>query len=184
MGKIKNIKILFFALMIFVCFSTCKKEGIIYSNGKASAMVNGMLWESEVRVATLYDKFDMTLEKYKNIDGNLLPWETMGIDYFNKNLQYQNIIASDSIKSFAPWDAVNAYGSFGTAQDDGDVECDFFVVIESDSTNNWVRIDRESNNYNEVWGSFSMHLYRTNTCNVSIYPDTLLITNGQFHFEL
>jgi hypothetical protein len=100
------------------------------------------------------------------------------------NLNTQKLINGDSVSIYAPWNAIDAYGSFGTAQSDGDVGCDFYEIIESDSTNNWVRIEKQSNEYNEVWGSFSMHLYRTRTCSSTIYPDTLLITNGEFHFKL
>lgn len=184
MDAAKYSKILLFSLLIIICFSTCKKEEIVYSNGNASALMNGMLWESELRTITRYDKIDVTMEKYKNVNGNSIPWETISIQLIEKTDNKQNIIKSDSIKSYAPWNAVHAYGSFSTAQDDGDVECDFYRVIESDSINNWVRIDSENNDYNEVWGSFSMRLYRTNTCDASIYPDTLLISGGKFHFKL
>jgi hypothetical protein len=167
----------------FLSQISCKKE-TVNTNGQASALINGTLWESDVRIATKYDKFLLVMEKHKQIGNESVPWERMSIHYFDKNMLQQNIINADSIAVYAPWDAVSAFGSFITSQDDGDVECDAYKVIENDSTNNWVRIDRETGDYKEVWGSFGMHLYRTNTCNVSIYPDTLLITNGQFHFSL
>jgi hypothetical protein len=181
----QNFKLLLlcFCLTLLVGVTSCKKEKID-SKGTAAAYINGIYWQGEVRIISRYGKFDMTLEKYKRIEGTNVPWEIMGIQYFNKNLNTQKLINGDSVSIYAPWNAIDAYGSFGTAQSDGDVGCDFYEIIESDSTNNWVRIEKQSNEYNEVWGSFSMHLYRTRTCSSTIYPDTLLITNGEFHFKL
>lgn len=169
--------------LLSLILTACNKEKI-ESNGKVSALLNGMFWQGEIRAATRFDKLDLVMEKYQHIGNNFLPWETMQIVYFQKNLLKQRIIPSDSLKVYAPWDAIHAYGNFSTAQSDGDVACDLYQIIESDSTNNWVRIDREAGNYSQVWGSFAMHLYRTQTCNSTVYPDTLLITNGKFEFGL
>lgn len=180
-----NLKTLLFAFCVLalIANTSCKKERI-ETYGNATALVNGTYWQGEIRVETRYNKFDMLVEKYKRIDGVYVPWEIFGFLYFEKSTERQKLINHDSIVAFTPWDAIHAYGSFSTSQSDGDVACDFYKVIETDSTNNWVRIDKEKGNYTEVWGSFGMHLYRTRTCSSSIYPDTLMITNGEFHFEL
>jgi len=178
-----NIYLLIVGLgFISICIA-CKKDKQP-DQGTGSALINGAYWEGKIRASERFEKFDLVLEKQKKIGGTWVDWETIGLVYFNKNLQTQKLINSDSIKTFAPWDAVDAYGSFSTAQDDGDVTCDMYGIIESDSTSNWVRIDKQKNNYSEVWGSFGMHLYRKRSCSSTIYPDTLFITNGQFHFVL
>jgi hypothetical protein len=95
----QNFKLLLlcFCLTLLVGVTSCKKEKID-SKGTAAAYINGIYWQGEVRIISRYGKFDMTLEKYKRIEGTNVPWEIMGIQYFNKNLNHCRPIKTQSQK--------------------------------------------------------------------------------------
>ncbi len=182
------IQLGFFTMCTILFFSSCKKEHLdeIPYTGNVNALINGVLWEGDAHMLDRGSTFHLGGDKYKDIgNGIVVPWEHLGMAYINKSVgNRQKIIPEDSLYFTIPPQTIHAYGAFGTSQDDGDVACDLYQVLGNDSVNNWVRVIRQENNYSEVWGSFSMHLYRIYTCNVSTYPDTLLITNGSFYFKI
>ncbi|WP_417608626.1 hypothetical protein [Owenweeksia hongkongensis] len=165
------------------CEKNAKTE--IPSDGKARFKINGVEMRTELRALIRNSTFEFTAEKYRMIEGSLSPWEALTIsDIQKKTDSVQRILNSDTIASTYPDRARHVGGYFGTPQADGDVSCDIFEVIEQDSVNNWVRINKQQNDFTKVWGSFSLHLYRTESCSSTMYPDTLLITDGQFYFSL
>lgn len=175
-----------FTLACLVMISCVKDEtDEIETKGKASAMVNGKLWIGEVNVFNRGDKMNIIIDHFKEIDGVIVPWEGIGILMVHKKEDsIQRIFKSDSLLATAPWLVTHVSGSFSTSQELGHVACDYYEIIEQDSINNWVRIDKQQDNFSEVWGSFEMHVYRTDSCKISEYPDTLMITDGKFHFSL
>lgn len=168
-------------LLILVVIG-CKKDQIVQTSVHSmSVEINGISWSGETSIAPV-EKVNFNVRKDKVIDGVIVPWENFSIGYFNKILGKQHIYPYDTNAVFDP--VINRTASFTTRQDDGDVLCDYFDVIEADSLDNWVQITREENNFGEVWGVFQVSLYRVNGCAASIYPDTLRLTNGTFHLVL
>ncbi|WP_417589825.1 hypothetical protein [Owenweeksia hongkongensis] len=174
-------------LLAVTLLSSCEKKPKteIPSDGRATFKINGIEMVTELRAGVRDSKFGFAAEKYRMVEGSLSPWETLTISELQKKTDsVQRIFNRDTIASTYPDRARHVGGYFGTPQADGDVTCDIFNVIEQDSVNNWVRINKQQDDFKKVWGSFSLHLYRTESCSSTMYPDTLLITDGQFYFSL
>ncbi|AEV31830.1 hypothetical protein Oweho_0817 [Owenweeksia hongkongensis DSM 17368] len=188
MNRFINLSYPFVITLLFVLgMISCERDetGDIETQGKASAKINGMDWGAEVNSRHRGDKVSIIMTHFEEIDGMMVPWEDIGISMIRKKEDsIQRIFMLDSLISTAPWLVTTVSGSFSTNQELGHVQCDYYEVIEQDSVNNWVRINQQKNDFKKVWGSFSMHLYRTSSCSSTIYPDTLLITDGQFYFVL
>lgn len=169
-----------FAFFIFT-LSSCNKEdepqNDWHSNGKASFKINGEVLNTEVRAVIRDGKYSIWMEYYREKFGELWPMETLGIRYLvNKEDSIQRIFSGGKFGT----DTV--FGSFDT-RSDIHIGGDSYAVIEQDSINNWVRIDKQQNNFKEMWGSFRMHLYKASD-RTDLYADTILITDGKFHFSL
>jgi hypothetical protein len=65
-------------------------------------------------------------------------------------------------------------------EDDGNVMCEHFTVEVSDSLSNFVQITKELNNFQEIWGKYSVTLVRVQGCYSGFYSDKLIIRNGIF----
>ncbi len=162
-------------LCVLVWASCRKKENPMQSVGEVSVLINGYPFTGLVN-SYLTNTLGFKIIKYKDIgNGEIVPWENFGIGNLQKSLFAQQVF-----KDFYLNDSIVA-ARFATAQDDGDVLCDYFEVLESDSTNNWVQITREENGYQEIWGKFSVTMIRTDGCASSPYPDTLRFREGSFH---
>jgi hypothetical protein len=183
MSTSKYFQTLCWSLCFAAFFVSCKKDKINV-DGQGSAFINGAFWSGEARAHSNYDKINLSIETYKKIEGTLVPWESLGLFWMAKQTHSkQRITNGDSVSAFSPWAATTANGFFGTSQDDGCIPCDYYRIIDTDTIGNWVKLNRQRDNYNEVWGSYNMHLYRKQTCNTSPYSDTLVIY-GEFHFIL
>lgn len=78
-------------------------------------------------------------------------------------------------------DSLKTIAVYYSLTDDGDVICDHYNVIESDSLSNFVQVDSYDKNSSEVSGKFSFKmLIKLPKCNLSA-PDTLVFKNGSFH---
>ncbi|WP_417608622.1 hypothetical protein [Owenweeksia hongkongensis] len=173
-------------LFTVTLLSSCKKDSTIDipSVGKASFKINGELLETEVRAKKRGDKFLMALEKYRMSGGEPSPWEVLSIEYVHNKLDsVQRIYNIDSLGTIAP-ELVTQVSGFFSSRKFYDVGCEIFEVVESDSINNWIVLDGQRNNFNEVTGRFALHMYKVHGCDAEKYPDTLLITDGQFYFSL
>ena len=163
-------------------FSSCEKEqiqeNVFSTDGRAFFKVNGEPLNAGVKVLNRDDKLVIILEHYREQFGELYPWETLSIDNFVKTKDSTQRIYGSGVSY-----GKGVTGSFATLEF-YDVLCDSYKVIGQDSINNWVKIDKEKNNFNDVRGSFSMHMYKEGGCSSALYPDTILITDGQFYFSL
>lgn len=174
-----------FAFFIFT-LSSCNKdeETDIPSVGKASFKVNGDMLETEIRVIKRDEKFLIHLEKYRIVGGEPWPWEILSLLHVHHKLDsVQRIYNRDSLNT-ASTDLVSRVGGFFSSPKYYDVGCEIFEVIESDSINNWVVLDSQSNDFSEVSGRFALHMYKVQGCDADKYADTLRITDGKFHFSL
>lgn len=156
----------------------------IESDGAGSAKINGMAREAIVIRHDKGSKFTIVIEKYgENLEYDAQ--ESIGIYLVGKQRDsLQQIYPVDTVLGMFPHLATKVYGSFHTSQQgNGDVLCDSYQVIETDTVHNWLRIDKQVNDFAEVWGSFEMKLYREIGCNTSPYPDTLHITEGRFYYS-
>jgi hypothetical protein len=167
--------------------TSCETEEASTTNeydGTATAEINGVVWEAGVFKSSREDKFSLRFDKILE-DEYVDASESINLNLIiPKEKIIQTIWNRDSTFGILPISEVDLFGSFSTSRiGDIDVTCDIFRVIESDSAHNWVSIDKEVDNFSEVWGSFEMKLYRKEGCNTSPYPDTLHITDGRFYFS-
>jgi hypothetical protein len=178
-----NIKFLILiVLYILMLFSnSCKKKQSIQNNGNATATLNGKPWTGILQ-AKNNERFSFSIIIYKEFDGILLPFDGLGFGLVNKNIKVQKLSIRDSMVNLNPLLA-KTYSSFSTSQGDGDVLCDMYEVLESDSLNNWIKIETEKNNFTEMSGIFNVTLLRIRTCGSSLYSDTLKFTNGHFNIK-
>ncbi len=185
--RFANYKSLFTATVCLFLWS-CEVDDIpppIESDGAASAKLNGKDWEAHVFRREVASKLSILIEKY-GADVEYDASESISFYLVAKELDsLQKVYEIDSAYgTVAPSVSTKLYGSFGTSRvGNGDVTCDIFQVIEADTAHNWVRIEKQVDNFTEVWGSFEMKLYRKEGCNTSPYPDTLHVTDGRFYFS-
>ncbi|WP_417589824.1 hypothetical protein [Owenweeksia hongkongensis] len=169
-------------LLAVALLSSCEKEesqGNVFStDGRAFFKVNGEPLNAGVKVLNRDGKLVIILEHYREQHGDLYPWETLSIDNFMKTTDSTQRIYGSGVSY-----SNSVTGSFATLEF-YDILCDSYKVIGQDSIKNWVRIDKEKNNFNDVRGSFSMYMYKEGGCSSALYSDTILITDGQFYFSL
>lgn len=174
--------------LLFLLFFSCAKNDHddIKADGSGTAMINGLYWEAKARVTDKGEKFHVHFERFEKFGDEWYPVEDASVFMMSKQADIVQRIHATDITVGRPDIATKAMGSFNASSHDWDVGCDSYEVYEEDSVNNWVRIDREQGNFKKIWGSFSMHLYRSRTCSESPRPeaDTLKITNGTFVVEL
>jgi len=157
----------------------CKKSGDIPSQGDMTVEINGMKWYGKMRTKG-GNRITIAGDKYKTISGVEIPFEVLSLGLIPRTTSQQTLYPRDSLVTQNP-DSARIYASFTTRQGDGDVGCDGFRVLTQDSANNWVRITRQENNYQKVWGEFSVTMVRTRGCAASPYAaDTLRFRNGEF----
>lgn len=177
-ARLIHIFLVFCLVSVFSCNKENEPQNEWPSDGKGSFKINGSVLSTEVSGQERDGKFLIFLEHYREQYDELWPWETLGIKHLSKKTDSVQRVFNDH-----PFITDTVGGSFGTLQS-YDVLCDSYIVIEQDSINNWVRIDKQQNDFKEVWGSFSMHMYKEDGCASSLYADTILITDGKFHFSL
>lgn len=175
---------LFMLLLLVMACETENREHEWPIDGYVTALVDGKPWGGTVNLIERYYEFTLVLNQFKEVNGVNQPMEHGEIIFIEKKSDtIQRIFERDSV-IIQPYLMTQATGMFSTSQGESRVLCDFYEVIEQDSINNWVKVDKQLGDFNEVWGSFSMHLYRVESCSSSTYPDTLLITDGKFHYSL
>ncbi|MBK0401371.1 hypothetical protein I5M27_00135 [Adhaeribacter sp. BT258] len=176
------MKNLFIILFTFLFFG-CSKEKNQPIEGSLTCKLNGTYWTGKIKGSNRGAKFGFVCQKLKIIDGKEVPWQDLGFGAVNKNVNTQRLYEANQLVNEHP-DIASTYATFNTAQDDGDVVCDIYKLIEADSLTNYIRITKETGNYKEVWGEFSVNFVRTRGCTESTLPDTLRIRDGQFHVVL
>lgn len=179
-------KILILGLVFCVSFASCRKkdeykiEDTTY--GTTATEINGTSWNQDIKLVELgdSDKFSFYAFKYKDVDGTPIVFEVLSFNQIDKIKNKQQ-----NVKSWNLGQSGNNYlnARFTTTQDDGDLSCDRFEILETDSTNNWIQITKEEDDYNEVWGNYSATFVRKYGCPSSPYTDTLRFRNGSFHFK-
>lgn len=152
------------------------------TKGTVTATINGVLWRGFPHVDSL-NNFSFTATQYRKSGNNYLPQEIFSIFKIRKIIVSQIIHKSDSTLNLTPLIAKTS-AFFGTFKPDGDVTCEDFSVIDSDSANNLVQITKQINNYSEVYGTFKLSLIKTINCSTSHYSDTIKLNNGYFHLKL
>jgi hypothetical protein len=177
------------ATICCVWLSGCNKKQYQIESptyGKTTVEINGKEWKEDIK-SVIYnnnDRFEFSAFKYKKVDDVWVVFEILTFGDIRKNKNMQLI---EKLQIGNPYtanlDSAYNWSSFGTTRDDGDVNCDYYRVWESDSTNNWIQITKEKDNYKEVWGTYSVTFLRESGCASSPYTDTLRFRNGSFHFK-
>ena len=182
MGKI-TVCCLFILTAIACNKKVYEKEAPTYGN--TSTEINGVIWAQNIKGVNFddYGRFAFSAFKYKELDGVNIVFEVLEIKSILKNKNVQRIKAFVSGQQITNPDSLYLGATFSTTQDDGDLSCDMFHIMEADSVNNWIKITKEEGNYNEVWGEYSATFLRESGCASSPYPDTLRMRNGSFHFK-
>lgn len=171
----------FYALILgFVFFAiSCKKDPKIVVKGELTVNINGVEWVGSINKPTA-TKFDINATRYKSIDKVFVNESGLLISNIPFELKTSTLKKID----FTQQDQKNLFCGFFTYQDDGDVACDTYEIIETDSVNNWIKVTKQTNNYAEVWGTFSATFFRKQGCSATKYADTLRFRDGVFHAYL
>ena len=171
-------KIIIILVVSIGFFYSCKKkEEHIYDFGEASATRNGEVWNAKVVCDNRNPNFLLSMSRGENRYTG-----TLHISNFEPVLERQQLVKylSSGIGSGPEGRLCNS--RFISMLDDQ--SCDRFDLLEADSANNYIRITRQENNYDEIWGEFSATYIRTGvTCNSEEFADTLIFRDGTFHFK-
>ncbi len=165
-------------VLLLILIFACKKEEPQEEkeiNGEAKCVYNGSLWIADNAAASALknnrDTFKIGFSKSIN-----------GIR--NGSIRFGTLIKTTE-KQYVKRINVNydtlPYGWYVTNDIEEDAMCDTYYPIESDSINNWIHITKQENDYQEMWGEFSISLYKESGCDGSPYPDTVIVRSGTFH---
>lgn len=168
----KNILVIFTLLL---ATAGCNKNHKL-PDAKASTLVNGENWEvkkvwafnSDVGVNTL--DFSLSFDKFG----------------YSSGLLFNNVSRSpgkQTLRKKIPGSIHLIYSALFNAQE-SDVTGDEYDVLDIDSTNNWIEITKEKDNFSKnIYGQFSVTLIRKKKFENSPFPDTLRFTNGTFYIS-
>lgn len=185
-------QLIYFVLFTFISISlltssACKKKPEPEQKFTARCTINGQEWKADITGGSYYGPTNLigfALVKNKHLHTNVyVPWDMAGFDFLKKTLVKQTAWGNRMLNN-GSYDTNFVRGSFGIPEGDGHITCDIYYCLESDSLNNWVQITRAENDYQKIWGTFSMTLLRHRTCVGSTYPDTLYIRDGEFYVEI
>jgi hypothetical protein len=167
--------LLFAALLLFIFYSCSKKDNNLYY-GTASAIVNGVPWQTnDVRCGYLNcraNELSMTFDKYSS-EGFLRE------SYVFQKFKPDNIL----LQQLYPLTSSPCYNdtiesAYATSEDDGDVVKAFYEVINNE--NSYLKIESYNPSTKEISGSFTAtYLIDSNYLN-SGSVDTVRVTNGKF----
>lgn len=179
-----HFRIIFLCLLISTIFSFCNKENNS-EYGTLKVKLNGDKWTGKVNVNTsmVAGKFTIGVSRMIKMEGVYICRDQLGLSFLYRTKDQQRLFSTDSIANYDPANSRTS-ASFGTTQDDGDVMCDLFEVIDSESENNYFIITKEENDFSEIWGKFAVSLKKTISCSASEYPDIIRFTDGEFHVFL
>lgn len=180
----KYFKIFISSLFIITLFSYCDKENKS-DYGTLKVKLNGDKWTGKVNVNTgiVAGKFSIGVARMIKMEGVYICRDQLNLSFLRRTKDHQTLLSMDSLATVDPVNSRTS-ASFGTTQDDGDVLCDQFEVIDSESANNYLLITKEDNNFSEIWGKFAISLKKTVSCAESEYPDIIRFTDGEFHVFL
>jgi hypothetical protein len=164
---------------VFMLLVSCNKDHETDDPywGTVTALQNGQAWSARIignHTSTYTAAFNLSFSR-----SNQAGFERESIGILNIawktgwNRVYKiDYLIPDSLKTTAVYYSVT---------DDGDVICDHYHVIDTDSLFNFVQVGSYDNNTREVRGNFSLKmLVKLPKCNLSA-PDTLIFSNGTFH---
>ena len=167
-----------FSLFIISLFFSCEKDNQSNHTGQASAQFNNSSWNAKVitsKISSSENRFNMAMQM------------SNGQGILRQELVFLNIprkVGPERIWSFDlmnPMDTAKVSCSLATIIDDGDVLCERYNVIASDSASNQIRIDQYDRSQSIVAGTFKLKMaIRLPKCNPTS-PDTIYFTNGAFY---
>ena len=156
--------------------NSCRKNDDNSGSEKASisSSLNGGTWVCDDLYASQKgDYININVYKKNQYGDN---HENLNFSCIRRNLLRQKVKPHNAATKF---DSLQS--TFYTLQG-GDVACDYYDVLTSDTENNYIQIEGERNNYKEIWGNFSMTYIRTESCSPnSLWPDTVRLREGKFH---
>jgi len=183
------MKRLFLIPVVFLLSSCVKKQGSFAKPpidsfdttlGRMSFFIDGNETNSfHVSGQKINNKLVVNGNKNKVFENRLVPFHAFTLCFDNNSLSRQRLFKVNS--SIVYSDSSKGWAQFGTMADDGDVVCELFDIRESDSTNNWVQIKKQQNDFGEVWGNFRVSFSKVQDCKSKFYSDDLVVTNGYFH---
>lgn len=176
----KRILVLFILSYLLLLFATCKKdepEGDYF--GYCKFTVNGQ--EIRFNKCTgniLYNNSDSITFSFKKWDGLILK-ESIGFFKAHKNIAIRQKVYKIELPIVFSKKLTSV---FSTLSDDGDVLCDVYNVLESDSLINNITITSYNERTRKIKGTFEV-TYIIDTSGTkcrATAPDTLRIRNGEF----
>jgi hypothetical protein len=140
---------------------------------------NGENQNWHVKCIEIDEKIFLSSTKSIEFEHTLVPFHYFGLGFLPETLKRQKLETTNYNDPFSATSP--CWAIFSTMADDGDVGCEEFIVDVSDSLSNFVQITKELNNFQEIWGKYSVTLVKVQGCASGFYSDKLTIRNGYFH---
>lgn len=169
----RKVKYIFLALTLFLCY--CKKDnGIDFSQGKATALLNGVEWEAQTRAVynTFYEENINLIFSSFNSNGE------MRIQFGMANIDLDlgtTVILKNSVRDSFPG------ATLATLVSDGDA-VDAHYLIDTTLSSNTISIDNIDLEKNKISGKFNIVFHvDTSISSSNLSNDEILrFTNGEF----
>ena len=163
---------------IIIMINSCRKNDISDDEiASTSLLLNGESWVGDDMFAKQIDDYIHIRVYNKNQYGD--NHEGLNFSCVRRNLSIQRV------KPYEPATRFDTLQSVFYTLQGGDVGCDYYDVLVSDTINNYIQIKGQNNDYKEIWGNFSMTYIRTESCSPnSLWPDTVRLRDGKFHLYL
>ena len=183
-------KIILSLIVIVYSFSSCKKK---VNMDFAEAEINGESWQTGGHHTGITDfpnnKFSILLSagRYIKADDYFITSSLINVLQIPKTMGKHYLVQvpfSDYVTKVEEDEA--PFALFSTLWQDGEQPCAGYMIDSTDSLNNWISIDQQKNDFERVWGTFSMTLIRDTSyvevpCYRNPYGDTIKIRNGRFY---
>jgi hypothetical protein len=160
--------------VMLLSLAGCRKDPEIFNYGEVSVLRNGV-------------KFEGKLE-----NGCCDPKDPLGFGFWQTyqkggyieiyNLVADRILGKQILKNCDSFrdSSCRSTGRFITVMD-YDAGGDDYAINDSSSTENFIEITSEVNNFKEIWGNFQFEAVRLYKDPESKLPDTLRFAQGTFH---
>jgi hypothetical protein len=170
-------------LIFYLSGASCRKKAETFYQGSIYAEKNNQTWNASIHAnrsvyspnGAVLNKFTFIADRYEN-----------GILREQLAISFIPLLVGNyrTFRNIDPVDTTKVQVTFSTISFDGDVLCDRYEIVESDSVNNFIALEQVNLASNQVAGKFSLHLSIVLPKCRSDAPDTLYFRNGVFSSKI
>ncbi len=188
----KTIKVPVLLLLLVCVTQTCKKKSGDANSSWSNFEVNDSAWSSGKGYSTIMGDSLINLSfsagRYIKEDDYFSASSKMFIVSIPLEVGKHSLYSVPNNKLGDEALSGKPFALFSTMIEAGEFFCTTYNVYAGDSSNNWVQIERQEDNFRKVWGSYSMTMVKDTsisdgTCTRNTYGDTVRIRNAKFYAE-